>query len=165
MYFVLGFGLVFAVTLGVVMVVTIRPTGARSRRSQAVAGFNAFWGVLTVFYFAPAGLLAALMGLEQSMGGAVAIALVSLDGFALGIALIVAARRLLKHTYGGVIGVAWWSLVHHAAVLLAFVLAMEAFDDLALYTTIPCAMGAALAAGLIRRVQRDRATEPLTEPA
>ncbi len=87
---------------------------------------------------------------------------------ALGIALFVAARRLLKlHKLEKVKSIAYWSLVHHVAVVVAFLLAMGEFDDLAIFTTIPCSIGAALAFGLIRRVDQDRAAaekEGVLEP-
>ncbi len=166
MFLILGLGL--AAALGIAMVLAIKSPRETDGRSQAVAGFNVFWGVVTMLFFAPAGCLAALMAFDRAPIGGIAIGLVSLDGFALGIALFVAARRLLKlHKLEKVKSIAYWSFVHHAAVVVAFVLAMGAFDDLALFTTIPCAIGAALAFGLIRRVDRDRAAaekEGVLEP-
>ena len=152
------FGLGLAIVLAIAIVATVKSPREASGRSVAVAGFNVFWAVITMLFFAPAGCIACLIAMNESPIGGIAIGLVSLDGFALGVALFIAARRLLKlHKLERVKGIAYWSLIHHVAVVIAFALAMKTFDDLALFTIVPCSIGALLAWGFLRRVDRDRA--------
>ena len=80
---------------------------------------------------------------------------VSLSGFALGIALFIAARRLLaRRKLGRVVGIARWSMVHHVAVVVAFLIASFGMsEDFWLLTPIPCVIGLALGFGLHRRAR------------
>ncbi len=153
-------GVALAIVAAVALVVTVRSPREPSGRSQVVAGFNVFWGVITVLFFAPGGLLAALFIADHNDGaiGALAIVLVCLSGFGLGVALFIASRRLLaQKKLGRVIGIARWSMVHHVAVVLAFILASltarHGDEDLWLLPVIPCVIGFALGWGLQRRAR------------
>ena len=153
-------GLALAVAVAVVMAVKVRGAREPSARAKLVAGLNSFWGVVTILFFAPAGCLAALFGFDKSALAGSAITAVSLDGFALGIALFVASRRLLKHRkLDRVKAIATWSIVHHVAVVLAF---FPLDDDVAFACMLPCSLGIALAIGLIRRANAPQGYDAVT---
>jgi len=155
-------GVALAIIAGVALVITVRSPREPSSRSQVVAGFNVFWGVITVLFFAPGGLLAAAIIGDHSVVGGVAVLLVCLSGFGLGVALFIASRRLLaQRKLGRVIGIARWSMVHHAAVPVAFVIASALdrnSDDFWQIPIIPCVIGMALGWGLHRRARLELAS-------
>lgn len=150
-------GIALAIIAGVALVITVRSPREPDGRSQVVAGFNVFWGVITVLFFAPGGLLAAAIISDHSAIGALAVLAVCLSGFGLGVALFIASRRLLaQKKLGRVIGIARWSMVHHVAVPLAFVIASSldrSSDDFWQLPIIPCSIGLALGWGLHRRAR------------
>ena len=115
------------------------------------AGANAFWGVLTVMLFAPAGLF--ILGAASRIPVAVfPILIVSLSGFGTGVALCVGARRLLRReSLDGVRRIARWSQIHHFSVLLAMALGSAEMETgvLFLMSVVPCFMGALLAHALM----------------
>lgn len=154
-------GIALAVVAGIALVVMVRSPREPSGRSQVVAGFNVFWGVITVLFFAPGGLLAAAIISDHSVVGALAVLAVSLSGFGLGVALFIASRRLLaQKKLGRVIGIARWSMFHHVAVPAAFMIASATdrhSEDFWQLPIIPCVIGLLLGWGLQRRARLELA--------
>ena len=153
-------GVAFAIIAAIALVVTVRSPREPSARSQVVAGFNVFWGIITVLFFAPGGLLAAAITSDHSGGmfGAVAIGAVCLSGFGLGVALFIAARRLLaQRKLDRVEGIGVWSMVHHVAVVVAFIIAAmggrSGDREIWLLPVLPCIIGWLLGWGLWRRAR------------
>ena len=133
------------------------------------------WAVVTMLGLAPAGLFLALIVFESAHPAALSIpvALVALDGFALGLALIVACVILLRARPKASLitrRVAGWSGVHHLAVWSVFgawcfvgdgaALDPMRLDDTGLgllaFSTLPCLFGLAHSVLLLAAAQKAR---------
>lgn len=93
---------------------------------RIAAGVSAAWAVATLLVFAPVtALFAALTAdLTTSPAGVVALSLVSVDGLAWPIAMLVACRALLVRRRLSTVRFALrWSYAHHVATLLAAMVA------------------------------------------
>lgn len=124
-----------------------------------VASTGFVWAAITLLVFAPAGALFTMM-LEGHRLACVCFLTVTVSGFGLGIGLIVAGLDLVRcreRAPSTARSVGTWSLVHHAAVLVATCVtaAAEGGDSAALIlvAAVPCALGALHAFGLLRAAQ------------
>lgn len=112
------------------------------------AGTGFVWAAITFFVFAPAGLLLSLLAAEQ-LGGVAAlwVALVSLSGFAIAVALVVAGVSLLRCRPGAdrrAKSIATWSIGHHLVVfstMLALGFAERGWLEIMIWTAGPCIVG------------------------
>jgi hypothetical protein len=141
-----------------VEVVEMKPRGVPTSVRWA-AGVSIAWGLATSFFFAPAGALFAVVSSEDhhhALGGAF-VGLVSLEGFVLGIALIVAAVQLMKGALRDPEPLVRWSFVHHIAVAAVFfVLAALEGDAIVAwvpFVALPCALGVAQAMHIARTAE------------
>jgi len=95
--------------------------------ATALSALAIAWGILTIVFFAPLGLLYAQVALGSgSMRmavGAVLIAAVSFVGFAVGVAHIRAGAALVKPSVRQSHQLTRTSLIHHGSVVAAFVVA------------------------------------------
>ncbi len=152
----------------------------RRRRQPPVAAAASVtgiaWGVLTLFFFAPLGILlcaiaipAAKHGLLASMGGLGAAAS-TLSGFAIGVRMLSVGKSLVVRTPDSaerVLSVAMHAAVHHVLVFATVVVIYRAADSepgLVTFAAVPCAIGLGVAALLalagwrLRRLDRADAT-------
>ncbi|UJR84815.1 hypothetical protein [Sandaracinus amylolyticus] len=137
-----------------------------------VAGTGCVWGFLTTLVFAPSGLVFLLAPARHDPVRQILLTLSGLGvfatavaAFALGPSLVRASRALLEREPDAderALSVATWSSLHHAMVLLSFVLFAVHEDDarIVAIVAVPCAIGLVHAWSLgrvsriVARVQR-----------
>lgn len=122
-------------------------------RVLVVAGLGIAWGTLTTLLFAPSGLVFLLAPARHEPGRQMLLVLAGLGvfataiaGLALGPTLVRASRALLERAADAedrAITAATWSALHHAMVLLSFVLfaVHERDPSFAVMVALPCALG------------------------
>lgn len=129
---------------------------------RLTAGLSGLWGVVTVFVFAPGGLLFVLVSAERTPVIALLALLVSLHGFWVGGRLGWSGVRLLKRKELSLVRtLPLHTALHHAAVLSVFALAsLGTHDDLVEVTLVPCAIGVAMAPLLTVALRRSQQAAP-----
>ncbi|WP_157070395.1 hypothetical protein [Sandaracinus amylolyticus] len=138
-----------------------------------VAGVGCVWGLLTTLVFAPSGLVFLLAPARHDPVRQILLTLSGLGvfataiaAFALGPSLMRASRALIERDHDAgerALSVATWSSLHHAMVLVSFVLFAVHEDDarIAVVVAVPCAIGLVhawslgRACAIVARVQRD----------
>ncbi|MBX3275392.1 MAG: hypothetical protein KF729_34315 [Sandaracinaceae bacterium] len=121
------------------------------------AGLMIAWSLLTFFFFAPAGMLAALVATAGELGVTRAwfwrvLGVAALDALPLTILTIAAAFLLVSRsdqaarlgTYAAI-----WGAVHHAALIalgLGYELSSSVGEGLGVFTAVAAALGLALSA-------------------
>lgn len=130
---------------------------------------STIWGLITIAIFSPwGGLLALIMLFSGEAGvavGSLPLIIICCAGLVLGIKLLQQAGRLLRREGKGVERLVRWSLAHHAAVLLYFVIlgfAAEGPGGVAaalIFAGIPCFVGVLQAMALSNADQRLRGIE------
>lgn len=90
------------------------------KRAPIHGALLASWATLTFLGFAPGGLIASAMFLNNSVFGALLVALVSLGGFGVSFMMVARLSRLYR---GEALGCSRFLVGHHAAVFVAFFVA------------------------------------------
>jgi hypothetical protein len=137
-----------------------------------VGGAGIAWGLITSFVLAPGGLLFLLAPARHDPERQILLMLAGLGvfaaavaGFPLGLALARASRALIERAPDArdrALTAATWSSLHHATVLLSFVLfgLHERDATLASLVAVPCALGV-VHAWALTHVSRTRDRTPL----
>jgi hypothetical protein len=130
---------------------------------QLAALGGVFWGLLTGFVVAPAGLIVALFLIASSPIVAFCVFLISLHGFVLAVRLCGVASASMQGNVNQILHVAGASLMHHLSLFAAALVASQltwARMDILLLATPPAVVGALGAALLVAAAMRARRLQP-----